>query len=71
MTTINGKKLLDERYLGDGVRVGFDGHGVWLYVSQGLSGIHKFELTPCVATEFVKWHRDFKRRHNSPDESRG
>lgn len=53
------EKLIDDRYLGDGVYASFDGYHIWL--DTRAQGTCKIALEPYVIAQFEQYKRDIVR----------
>ena len=51
------EKLIDDRYLGDGVYASFDGYNIWLD-TRGQSERDQIALEPAVLEQFDQYRRD-------------
>jgi len=52
-------KLIDDRYLGDGVYVSFDGYHIWLD-TRAQDPVNRIALEPIVLAQLEQYRRDIQ-----------
>lgn len=52
-----GKKLIEDRYIGDGVYVSYDGYHIWLD-TRAQEPVNRIAMEPAVWDQLIQYRRD-------------